>query len=157
MCAFSRKILSRLCADFSSSCNIFKVISFNWSRNYGSLKRQEFCNFVRNKQCLNRSALVKFNLILLGSAEAGKFKKGLPSYTIAEVAKHKTEKTRVWVYYKQGVYDITDYIDEHPGGPEIIMQAAGGSLEHYFSLYHHHLNEDIFEILESLRIGNLKT
>lgn len=35
---------------------------------------------------------------------------GLPEYTADEVAQHRTPKDRVWVTYKDGVYDITDFI-----------------------------------------------
>lgn len=42
-----------------------------------------------------------------------------------QVAKHKTKKERIWVTYKSGVYDITDFVDGHPGGPKRIMMAAG--------------------------------
>lgn len=34
----------------------------------------------------------------------------LPEYTADEVAQHRTPKDRVWVTYKDGVYDITDFI-----------------------------------------------
>lgn len=34
----------------------------------------------------------------------------LPEYTADQVAQHKTPKDRVWVTYKDGVYDITDFI-----------------------------------------------
>ena len=34
----------------------------------------------------------------------------LPEYTADEVYKHRTPKDRVWVTYKDGVYDITDFI-----------------------------------------------
>lgn len=40
---------------------------------------------------------------------------GLPEYTLDEVAKHTTMKTRVWMAYRHGVYDVTDFIAEHPG------------------------------------------
>jgi hypothetical protein len=34
----------------------------------------------------------------------------LPEYTLEDVGKHKTAGDRVWVTYKDGVYDITDFI-----------------------------------------------
>jgi hypothetical protein len=34
----------------------------------------------------------------------------LPEYTADEVAQHRTPQDRVWVTYKDGVYDITDFI-----------------------------------------------
>lgn len=38
---------------------------------------------------------------------------------------HKTKKEGIWVTYKDGVYDITDFVDGHPGGSKRIMMAAG--------------------------------
>lgn len=40
---------------------------------------------------------------------------GLPEYTLDDVSKHSTLKDRVWVSYRHGVYDITDFIAKHPG------------------------------------------
>ncbi len=42
--------------------------------------------------------------------------KGRPVYTREEVAKHRTPQDRVWVTFKDGVYDITDFVEMHPGG-----------------------------------------
>lgn len=42
--------------------------------------------------------------------------KGRPIYTREEVAKHRTPQDRVWVTFKDGVYDITDFVEMHPGG-----------------------------------------
>src|SRR4051794_36503551 len=46
--------------------------------------------------------------------KAGEYKEGLPEYTRSEVAKHSTKENRIWVTYKNGVYDITDFIEMHP-------------------------------------------
>jgi cytochrome b involved in lipid metabolism len=48
----------------------------------------------------------------------------LPEYTADEVAKHRTLAERVWVTYKDGVYDVTDFIAQHPGGAGKIMLAG---------------------------------
>ena len=42
-------------------------------------------------------------------------KSGLPEYSLDDVAKHATVDDRVWVCFNSGVYDITDFIKEHPG------------------------------------------
>ena len=34
------------------------------------------------------------------------------------------ETKRIWMSYRNGVYDITDYVERHPGG-NIILKAAG--------------------------------
>ncbi|VDO81362.1 unnamed protein product [Onchocerca flexuosa] len=54
----------------------------------------------------------------------------------------------------QGVYDITNFIQNHPGGDKILL-AAGGPIDPYWNIYQQHLNSEILEILEELRIGNL--
>jgi sulfite oxidase len=35
---------------------------------------------------------------------------GLPVFTAEEVAQHRTPKDRVWVTFKDGVYDVTDFV-----------------------------------------------
>lgn len=56
--------------------------------------------------------------------------------------------------YKEGVYDITDFISAHPGG-EAIMLAAGSSLEPFWILYGIHKTDQVLKILEEMRIGNM--
>lgn len=51
------------------------------------------------------------------------------------------------------MYDITNFIPQHPGGDHILM-AAGSSVEPFWLLYGVHKNKDILELLESMRIGN---
>lgn len=78
----------------------------------------------------------------------------LPVYTADDVAKHDSREKRIWVSYKSGVYDITEFVDEHPGGDKIFM-AAGGSLEPFWLLYQVHQKSEIVEMLEKFRIGSL--
>ncbi len=52
-----------------------------------------------------------------------------------EVARHKSVTDRIWVTYKDGVYDITDFIAQHPGGAAKIMLAAGGAIDPYWNMY----------------------
>ncbi|KAJ9118128.1 hypothetical protein QFC22_004030 [Naganishia vaughanmartiniae] len=42
-----------------------------------------------------------------------------------EVAKHTTRETGVWVIIHNKVYDVTEWLDEHPGGAKIILKYAG--------------------------------
>ncbi|XP_035231745.1 sulfite oxidase-like isoform X2 [Stegodyphus dumicola] len=80
---------------------------------------------------------------------------GLPVYTADEVAAHSSVEKRVWVCYKSGVYDITDFIPKHPGGDKILM-AAGASLEPFWELFAVHKSEQVLKMLEEYRIGNLR-
>lgn len=74
----------------------------------------------------------------------------------SEVAKHTTRENGIWVTYGDGVYDITKFVDLHPGG-EIILLAAGGSLEPFWNLYAVHKTPEVYEMLEEMRIGKLDT
>lgn len=47
----------------------------------------------------------------------------LPIITAAEVAEH-TEKTDCWVILHGGVYDVTSFLAEHPGGPTVSIRLS---------------------------------
>jgi len=76
-------------------------------------------------------------------------------YTMEEVAKHNTPENRVWVIFKDGVYDVTDFIEGHPGGTDKIMLAAGKSIEPFWAIYQQHHTKEVYEILSEYRIGSL--
>lgn len=71
------------------------------------------------------------------------------------MGKHDTKETGIWISFKDGVYDITNFVDKHPGGPKKIMMAAGSSIEPFWNIFANHQQNDIYELLESMRIGNL--
>lgn len=68
--------------------------------------------------------------------------------------KHNTAANRLWVTYKNGVYDITDFVAMHPGGDKILL-AKGASLEPFWSMYQQHRTGFVANILEELRVGNI--
>ena len=79
-----------------------------------------------------------------------------PVFTSEEVEEHNSPEKGIWVTYKGQVYDITEFIASHPGGPSKIVLAAGGSLEPFWALYAVHNNQHVLDILEEYRIGSLK-
>ncbi|XP_050345234.1 sulfite oxidase, mitochondrial isoform X2 [Nymphalis io] len=85
--------------------------------------------------------------------EAGEKRPDLPTFTAEEVSKHDSKKS-FWVIYKHGVYDVTSFLSSHPGG-EQILNAAGLSIEPFWNVYGMHKTKEIYELLESYRIGNL--
>eukprot|EP00245_Coleochaete_scutata_P010478 TRINITY_DN3671_c0_g2_i1.p1 TRINITY_DN3671_c0_g2~~TRINITY_DN3671_c0_g2_i1.p1 ORF type:complete len:580 (+),score=104.36 TRINITY_DN3671_c0_g2_i1:155-1741(+) len=76
-------------------------------------------------------------------------------FTREEVARHRTRGERIWVTYKDGVYDVTDFIDMHPGGAERIMLAAGSSIDSFWGMYAQHQTKQVQDMLEEYRIGRL--
>lgn len=87
--------------------------------------------------------------------QAGVHKKELPSFSMDDIKKHNNSKDRIWVVYKAGVYDITDFVDAHPGGRNRIMLAAGASIEPFWRQFAIHNQDEVRKILEQHRIGNL--
>lgn len=87
-----------------------------------------------------------------------------PFFTRAEVEAHyewdpksaaADPEKRVWVTYNRGVYDITDFLKNHPGGHERIMGAAGGDVAPFWQQYQQHYAPHVYAQLAELRIGTL--
>ncbi|CAD5234242.1 unnamed protein product [Bursaphelenchus xylophilus] len=78
----------------------------------------------------------------------------LPTFKLADIEKHGKNSDRIWVRYKTGVYDVTEFVESHPGGDKILM-AGGGSVEPFWAIYAQHKTNEVMEILETLRIGSV--
>lgn len=78
-------------------------------------------------------------------------------YTKEEVAKHnkaddawiivQDKRSKVWK-----VYDITDYVDEHPGGDSILQNVGRDATEGFYGPQH---PETVFVMVEEYLIGKL--
>ena len=88
-------------------------------------------------------------------AECEESKTPLPTFTKEEVAAHKTPETGIWVSYRGAVYNVTEFVEAHPGGRDKIMLAAGGGLEPFWGLYQQHNTEAVRAILAKYQIGTL--
>ncbi len=51
------------------------------------------------------------------------------TYTLEEVKKHTTDKD-CWLVIHGKVYDVTEFLEEHPGGFDIMLTSTGRSLGH---------------------------
>ena len=51
--------------------------------------------------------------------------KPLPIFSLADVEAHGPDADRVWMAISGRVYDVTDYVDEHPGGDVLMVGVAG--------------------------------
>lgn len=78
----------------------------------------------------------------------------LPQYAIEDVVQHNNTETGIWVTYGTDVYDITEFVDSHPGGDKILL-AAGHSIEPFWDLYTVHHKGEVKEILDSMKIGQI--
>ena len=79
----------------------------------------------------------------------------LPFFTIDQVKGHTTPEDRVWVSYKGGVYDVTDFAAGHPGGIDRIHMVGGTDIAIYWDVYKLHYREKVVELIERYRVGNL--
>ncbi|KAM3069340.1 Osmotic growth protein [Clarireedia jacksonii] len=81
------------------------------------------------------------------------FKVPEKEYTMEEVAKHNT-KEDLWVVVKGVVMDVTNWLDEHPGGPQALMNFMGRDATEEFEMLHD--DEVIPKYAASQVIGRVK-
>jgi sulfite oxidase len=83
--------------------------------------------------------------------------KKVNKFTYDDVSKHDNSTNGIWVTYKDNVYDITNFIENHPGGKDKILLSAGKGLEPYWNIYKQHTNNSsiIKDILTPMKIGTL--
>jgi len=82
--------------------------------------------------------------------------RNFPVYRKEDVEAYNSKEKGVWVTYKDGVYDVTQFLTIHPGGEDKLMQGAGGAVESYWRVYQQHYNSPLVnELLASMRVGTL--
>ena len=81
----------------------------------------------------------------------------LPTITRAEVEGHNSKKS-CYVTIGEKVYDVTDFIDDHPGGGELILEYAGKDVKTIMEdeVSHFH-TETAYEILDESLVGFMPT
>ncbi|XP_010267140.1 PREDICTED: cytochrome B5-like protein isoform X2 [Nelumbo nucifera] len=73
-------------------------------------------------------------------------------YTRAEVSLHN-KKTDCWIIVKNKVYDVTSYVEEHPGGDAILAHAGDDSTEGFYGPQH---ATRVFDMVDEFYIGELE-
>lgn len=73
-------------------------------------------------------------------------------FTYKEVADHNTQND-IWMIINDKVYDCSKFVDEHPGGEEILFDLAGQDATGAFIDIGH--SDDATNMLESLYVGDL--
>jgi len=76
-------------------------------------------------------------------------------YTWQQVAMHNTPES-AWIAVKGKVYDVTDFVDSHPGGRELLLLCCGRDATDLFLSYHPFTNKPALTLNKYL-IGTLST
>ena len=80
----------------------------------------------------------------------------LPVFRPEQVARHH-KKSDGWVIINGFVYDVTPFIEKHPGGPAIVRGYLGRDVTAQFSLVSAHHSPAVGRLLQSFLIGTLDT
>ncbi|OIT06087.1 PREDICTED: cytochrome b5 [Nicotiana attenuata] len=73
-------------------------------------------------------------------------------FTMEEASQHNT-KDDCWVVIDGKVYDVSSYLDEHPGGDDVVLSATGKDATDEFEDAGH--SKDARELMEKFFIGEL--
>ncbi|RMX49357.1 hypothetical protein pdam_00014784 [Pocillopora damicornis] len=82
-------------------------------------------------------------------AESAESVKTIP---LEEVQKHNAAGSS-WLIIHNRIYDITKFLDEHPGGEEVLLEQAGGDATENFEDVGH--SSDARELMEQYLVGEL--
>ncbi|NXS59333.1 CYB5 protein, partial [Brachypteracias leptosomus] len=73
-------------------------------------------------------------------------------YRLEEVQKHNNSQ-KTWIILHNRIYDVTKFLDEHPGGEEVLREQAGGDATENFEDVGH--STDARALSETFIIGEL--
>ncbi|KAJ4708535.1 Cytochrome B5-like protein [Melia azedarach] len=73
-------------------------------------------------------------------------------YSKAEVSLHN-KRDDCWIIIKTKVYDVTSYVEEHPGGDAILDHAGDDSTEGFYGPQH---ATRVFDMIDDFYIGDLQ-
>jgi flavocytochrome c len=85
--------------------------------------------------------------------EPKEFKVPEKEFTLEEVAKHN-KKDDLWIAVKGVVMDLTNWVDEHPGGPQALFSHMGKDASEEFEMLHD--DEVIPKYAPEIVIGRVK-
>ncbi|XP_076172515.1 cytochrome b5 [Ptiloglossa arizonensis] len=73
-------------------------------------------------------------------------------YSAEEVVQHNHERD-LWIVYNNGVYDVTKFLKEHPGGEEVLLSTAGKDATKCFDEIGH--TTEAVVLRETYKIGTV--
>ncbi|CAO1430269.1 unnamed protein product [Diamesa serratosioi] len=73
-------------------------------------------------------------------------------YSLAEVGKHNSNRSS-WITIHNDVFDVTQFLNEHPGGEEVLLEQAGKEATESFEDVGH--SSDARELMKKYKVGEL--
>lgn len=77
---------------------------------------------------------------------------GVKYYTLEDIQAHNMSND-TWLIIHDKVYDITSFLEEHPGGEEVLLEQAGADASESFEDVGHSM--DAREMLQQYYVGEL--
>lgn len=74
------------------------------------------------------------------------------TFSLKEVANHNSNKSS-WIVIHNSIYDVTQFLNEHPGGEEVLLEQAGKEATEAFEDVGH--STDARELMKKYKIGEL--
>ncbi|XP_011871800.1 PREDICTED: cytochrome b5 isoform X2 [Vollenhovia emeryi] len=74
-------------------------------------------------------------------------------FTREEVTKHVDTSKDVWIIIHNDVYNVTPFLNEHPGGEEVLLEQAGRDATEPFEDIGH--STDARQMMTKYKIGEL--
>jgi predicted heme/steroid binding protein len=73
--------------------------------------------------------------------------------TPAELAQHTSPIGGAWIALHGAVYDVTPFLDQHPGGRKILLDSCGGDATQLFDAFHPQAQQVLEAVAAGLKIG----
>ncbi|KZS97830.1 cytochrome b5 [Sistotremastrum niveocremeum HHB9708] len=77
-----------------------------------------------------------------------------PLITFAQLQEH-TSKDNLWILLHRKVYDVTKFVDEHPGGDEVMLAEKGRDASEAFEDVGH--SDEARSLLDAMLVGDFDT
>jgi len=87
-----------------------------------------------------------------GTANPAELDPSLTYYRLADIAEFKTE-TKCWLAIDNKVYDVTKFLEEHPGGDDVMKESSGKDATEDFDDVGH--STQARKMLEEYYVGEL--
>ena len=86
------------------------------------------------------------------NSESNHTKSATKLYDIATVQQHNSARN-AWIIFNDNVYDVTKFLEQHPGGEQVLLEVAGGDATDAFLDVGHSVRAR--RMMESYKIGSL--